>query len=254
MIVTLLLILWCLRRRKNAAKKQAINERPPSPPSAELAVTAMPHEMSTPNTASKYVTMHKYDRNPYSGAAQLDSHPVRHELSSTPYSAQMPPSYGSAPPFTGASHVSPTDDGYNHRSLHQQYDVERFSPNDGVGHNISPTAWDQPVHMAPINQHPYPYPTPTSPQRSPVISGEQQSQVYYPPPVDSTPRAHHSPTGTQFSGDTSHRHSPHMSNTTNPAQFYGQPTQGSSVIPAGDSHTPVERRPLQGRFVEDDHI
>jgi len=218
LIVLLCLILFCLHRRKKSLKKNEA-ETPSSLPPAELATT-VPHEMA-------------------------DTDANNHEYNS-PYSAQGPPSYGHAPPY-----ISPVEGGHTGRSP----PGEQFFTDDV--RNSPPGPWSTQVQyprsaLSQDGQHSYP--TPTTARQSPSDAPQQQVPIYYPRPSDPSTRAQYSPplfsdnqgspTGTQYSGDEQPRN---ISTTHTPAHFYAQsPTHGS---PGRDN-----RRPIQGRFVEEGHM
>ncbi|KAF1940761.1 hypothetical protein EJ02DRAFT_423610 [Clathrospora elynae] len=234
LIVILGLILFCLHRRKKALKKEGGQNEPPPPPPpppAELAVTSISHEMSS-SIASKYVSIHDQSEpvamSNYPNYYQQHSRSASHEYNS-PYSAQEPPLYGSAPNFAYNS----SSEGHLQREDQQR------------------------AHF-PQSQGQYTYPTPTSPRQSPDDAIQQQVPIYYPPPADAATRPQHSQpsfseqrgslTGTQFIGDGQ---PPNISMTTTPAHFYAQPVScGSPGTDDGGGYSPEDRRPAQGRFVE----
>lgn len=250
LIGILCLILFCLHRRKKANKNGGQGAPAPSP--AELAVTPIPHEMSTPEP-NKYMSV---DERPgpnihmaYSAIAPLHSRSPSHDYTSA-YSAQTPPSYGSAPTFAAGTY-HPSDEGAYTRVSQQsptlQNNTELFFPDDGTTRNSQAASWGQNgnIQQNAASQRHYSYPTPTSPlqQSSIPASSQGQPQIYYPPPQD--PRTYSqgsqpsfsqqrgSPTGTQHSGGTPQGHTPNMSTMNTPAQFYPQP---APVRPSGGSN------------------
>ncbi|KAH7345963.1 hypothetical protein BKA66DRAFT_325438 [Pyrenochaeta sp. MPI-SDFR-AT-0127] len=272
LIAILCLILFCLHRRKKDKKNRG-ESASAHPPPAELAVTPIPHEMSTPDT-NKYVSIHERpDHNfpvAYSTVAPLRS--PSHDYTSQ-YSAQTPPSYGTAPAFTAATY-HPSDEGaysrYSQQSPAQQSNGELFFSDDSAARRTQTASWDQNVNMeqnAGGSQRHYSYPTPTSPlQRHSIpVSSQPQPQIYYPPPQDprtssqgsppSFSQQGGSPTGTQYSGERSQGHTPNMSTMTTPAQFYPQSAPlGSPGARDGERRGPGDQRPAQGRFVEAGHM
>ncbi|CAE7193115.1 hypothetical protein P3342_009357 [Pyrenophora teres f. teres] len=229
LIAILCLILFCLHRRKKALKeKQAQADEPPPPPPAELATT-VPQEMPATTDASKYVSIHDQADAialaHYPGRTQ-HSHSFSHEYNS-PYPAQGPPSYGNAPPYT-----SPVvEAGHNSYSPH----TEMYSPNERDIRNSPPAAWSPQLHHAQSGtgtEGQYSFPTPVTPRHSPNDSIQQQVPIYYPRPTDpSTPPLH---TPRSFSEETRY------------------PSHGS---PGRDNRrVNDDRRPIHGRFVEEDHM
>lgn len=207
LIVILCLILFCLHRRKKAFKEKGTENGgdvdntnpppppPPPPPPAELAST-VPHEMSA-SDASKYVSIHNQADSvaiaQYPGYAQQHSHSASHDYNS-PLSAQGPPSYGQAPPYT-----SPVEAPLNQISPQGG----QFHSGPNVVHNSPSSAWgtqtDYP-QSATGHEGQYSYPTPTTPRQSPNDAIQQQVPIYYP------------------------------------------------------QSSPEERRPVQGRFMEEGHM
>ncbi|KNG52324.1 galactose oxidase kelch beta-propeller [Stemphylium lycopersici] len=184
LIVILCLILFCLHRRKKALKEKRTedggdfgNAHPPSLPlpPAELAST-VPHEMSASN-ANKYVSIHNQANSiamaQYPGYAQQHSHSASHDYNS-PLSAQGPPSYGQAPPYT-----SPVEAPINQISSQGG----QFHSDPNVVHNSPSTTWgtqtDYP-QFATGHEGQYSYPTPTTPRQSPRDAIQQQVPIYYP--------------------------------------------------------------------------
>lgn len=235
LIAILCLILFCLHRRKKAAKKN--EEAPPGPPAqppAELDNTTMPHEMSSTHT-SKYMTVREQP-----DPSIHTSRTISHEFPS-PYPIQLPPSYGASSPSTPAAINSSPDQSYAHHSR-QPSDPELFYPE--AGHNDALNIWDRQSHstQSQLSPRQYSYPTPTSPlQQNPPMPVAPQPQVYYPPPMDPTARSQRSqpsfsdrrgsPAVTHHSRDVSPAHSPNVSTTATPAQFYTQPASNSYRSP-----------------------
>jgi hypothetical protein len=260
LIAILSLILFCLHQRKKALKEDKTQTGPPPPPPVELGTT-VPQEMSGVSPASKYVHMHE-QADPialsnYPGPAQLHSQSASQDYN-YPYSAQGPPSYGHAPPYS-----SPTESEHG-RLPHHQGNTELFIPNNGANHNLPPSLWDQQAsypQSATTAQSLYAYPTPTSPRQSPNDT-IQQVPIYYPRPTDPASRSQRShpsfsdnrgsPTGTQYSGEGQPRN---ISTMNTPAHFYAQPTSRNSPgTDDGQGRNLEDRRPVQGRFVEDGHM
>ncbi|CAO2658822.1 Nn.00g065450.m01.CDS01 [Neocucurbitaria sp. VM-36] len=225
LIAILCLILFCLHRRKRSVKEGRAQSQPGPPPPAELAVDALPHEMSTPST-NKYVHVNEQSdpniHTTYSGGAPLQSRSASHEYTSG-YPNQMPPSYGAVPVSTATTYGASDETRYNNDSPHQQNNAELFFPDNSV----------YPPQSPPAPQRQYSYPAPTSPLQQSNIPMQQQGQIYYPPPMDPTAPSQRSPnfftgqrgspTGMQHGGENPHGYSPNMSTRTTPAQFYSQP-------------------------------
>lgn len=256
-IAILSLILFCLHRRKKAQKQQTPPvDSAPAPPPAELAVTMVPQEMSTPSN-NKYISIHEDayadsrtpytaealdSRNPYSGISPMHSHSPSHDYASS-YHTQLPPSYGASSPPT-QSYAFSNETGHVQTSPRprQTSNAELFFPDDSIGPTNNTSAWSQQPSPQP-SQRQYSYPTPTSPLQQPNMPVQPQPQVYYPPPSEPATRSHRSQPsfseqrgspGTQYSRDTQHGHSPNASTMTTPAQFYAQPrpVQGGIVYGA----------------------
>lgn len=260
-IVVLSLILCCLHRRKKARKQQTPQvDSAPAPPPAELAVTMVPHEMSTPSN-NKYISIHEDaladsrtpytaeapdNRIPYSGISPMHSHSPSQDYASA-YHTQLPPSYGASSPPTQASYAFPNEAGHVQTSprSRQTSNAELFFPDDSISPTQHSNTWSRelsPQQLSPQqpSQRQYSYPTPTSPLQQSNIPAQPQPQVYYPPPPDPTTRSQRSQPsfseqrgspGTQYSRDTQYGHSPNASTMTTPAQFYAQPrpVQGGAV-------------------------
>jgi hypothetical protein len=258
LIAILSLLLFCLHRRKQTLKEGEAQSGPSPPPPAELGTT-VPQEMSGASPASKYVQTHE-QADPialsnYPGPAQLHSQSASHNYN-YPYSGQGPPSYGHAPPYS-----SPIEGGSPH---HQGNGGELSIPNKSAAHNSSAATWDQQAsypQSATTAQSLYTYPTPTSPRQSPN-DAIQQIPIYYPRPTDPASRSQHShpsfsdnrgsPTGTQYSGEGHHSHPRNISTTNTPAHFYAQPTSRNDPgVEEGQGRNMEDRRPVQGRFVEE---
>jgi hypothetical protein len=258
LIAILCLTLFCLYRRKRARKEGEAQTGPPPPPPAELGTTPVPHELSGASDVSKYVHIHEQ-----ADHIALSNYPGSQSAShdyNYPYSTQGPPSYGHTPPYS-----SPTEAEHN-RSPHHQGNTELFFPHNGAAHNSPSATWDQqsnyPQSATTARSH-YAYPTPTSPRQSPN-DAIQQVPIYYPRPPDPSSRSQHSqpsfsdnrgsPTGTQYSGE-GHGQPRNISTTNTPAHFYAQNTSRNSPgMDDGPSRSPEDRRPAQGRFVEDSHM
>jgi hypothetical protein len=247
LIVVLCLILFCLHRRKKHLKEKE-SEAPSSLPPAELATT-VPQEMAD-TEASKYVSMHDQADcialASYPGHVQ-HSHSASHDYNS-PYSAQGPPSYGHTPPYT-----SPVEGGHSGRPPRG----DQFFADGSTSRSSPPGPWSTQIsypRSAPSQDGQHPYPTPTTPRHSPNNVLQQQDQIYYPRPSDPSTRAQYSPplfsdsrgspAGTQYSGDEQPQS---ISTTHTPAHFYAQ-------LPPHDSPGRDNRRPIQGRFVEEGHM
>jgi hypothetical protein len=201
--------------------------------------------------ASKYVSMHD-QADPialthHAGHVQQHSHSASQDYSS-PYSAQGPPSYGHTPPY-----ASPVEGGHSGPSQRG----EQFFTDGNVTHNSPPATWGTQVNYAnsaPSQDGQYSYPTPTTPRQSSNDRIEQQVPIHYPRPSDPLTRAQYSPSsfsddrgspaGTQYSGDGQAHN---ISTTHTPAHFYAQ-------LPPHDSPGGDNRRPIQGRFVEEGHM
>jgi hypothetical protein len=248
LIGILCLILFCLHRRKKTLKTKE-NAAAPDLPPAELGTT-VPQEMAATDV-SKYVSMHDQTNSialaHYPGHVQQHSHSASHDLHSS-YPAQVPPSYGHAPPYT-----SPVEGGHASQSSHGG----QFFTEGNVTHNSPPAAWSTQANYPQSTQgqdSQYSYPTPTSPRQSPHDFIQQQVPIYYPRPSDPSTRSRESPpshsgnrgspAGTQYSSDG---HAHNISTTHTPAHFYAQPSPHGS--PGSDN-----RRPIQGRFVEEGHM
>lgn len=230
LIIILCLILFCLHRRKKALReKQAqADEPPPPPPPAELATT-VPYEMPATTDASKYVSIH--DQADAIALAQYPghtqhSHSFSHDYNS-PYPAQGPPSYGNTPPYTSPVVEAAHNSHPSHAEMH--------SPDERAMRNSPPAAWSPQMHYAQSGtaaEGQYSYPTPVTPRQSPNDSIQQQVPIYYPRPTDpSTPPLH---TPRSFSDET--RYTPH-----------GSPGRDNRRV--ND-----DRRPVHGRFVEEDYM
>ncbi|KAG9190663.1 hypothetical protein G6011_08751 [Alternaria panax] len=235
----LCLILFCLHRRKKETKKKE-SQDPPEIPPAELETT-FPQEMAATD-ASKYVSIHEQAGSialaQYPGHVQQHSHSASHDYNS----------YGHAPPYT-----SPVEGGH---ASHSPYSEQLFTEGN-VAHNSPTATWSTQVNYPQSAQgqdRQYSYPTPTSPRQSANDVIQQQVPIYYPRPSDPSTRSRQSPrslsddrgspVGTQYSSDG---HPNHISTTNTPAHFYAQPSPHES--PGRDN-----RRPIQGRFVEEGHM
>ncbi|CBX91793.1 hypothetical protein IAQ61_000011 [Plenodomus lingam] len=241
-IAIISLIIFCLHRRKKAPKNDVADQHPPTPPPAELAATAFPHEIST-STAGKYVAMH--ERSPNSGATQICSQSASYE----PYANQHPPSYGLPSSSADTNLAQPVAS--TQHSPHQQDGSEQFhAPNNRTAQNISPT-WDQQGTISVASARQHSYPTPTSPGRASLdLPIQRPPLTYYPPPESYEDRT---VAQRQYS-EGLQRQSPNTSTSTTPAQFYSLP----ALRPQNESHgtgsqTPTGRN-TESRFVEAEYI
>jgi cell division septation protein DedD len=235
LIALLCIVLFCLHRRKKA-KKDSVYD-PPSAPPAELAVTQFPHEMPTSN-ASKYVSAHeRLNSNELPGHSEYaleQSHTTSYGYA-PPYASDAAQTHGAASPYTDEYHGSPQSPGYGHTShspLRSPNNTEPYFPSDHMAHDAQPGLWDQQsslTQQAQGRQRQHSYPKPTSPYNTTNASVQQQSQVYYPPPQDSTHGTQHSPTfhrsspaDGHYNGDAQYGNTPLNSTTATPANLYAQ--------------------------------
>ncbi|XP_014552037.1 hypothetical protein COCVIDRAFT_30500 [Bipolaris victoriae FI3] len=260
LILLLCLILFCLRRHKNALKEKRKKEgdinnaNPPIPP-AELETT-VPQEMAA-SEASKYVSIHnRVDAATvaqHQEHAQQYSHSASHNYGS-PQPTQGPPSYGFVPPYT-----SPTEATFSHVSP----SVGRSFSDDGITQNSPTTVWGTPVdyhsHGSNHEGH-YSYPTPTTPRQPPGDLFHQQVPIYYSQVNSMATRSRHSRSNLTEDGEASDSslaggsEQLPVSIANTPAHFY---THAGSYISGGRSsggRSPDGRRPVQGRFMEEDHV
>ncbi|KAI8933958.1 hypothetical protein NX059_008732 [Plenodomus lindquistii] len=237
----LLLVLFCLHRRKKVRKEEQTAEHPPVLPPTELPVTAFPHEMSSSSAAGKYIAMH--ERSPYSGTAQLHSEAINNDG----YTTQHLPSYGFVSPSTDRTFVPPST-----RAQYGSYQGDgsnQMSNSNGTAQFVSPM-WDRQSNVSATSPRQYSYPTPTSPERSSLdLPIQRPPQTYYPPPV--LPKEF-SAAETQDRRDMQH---PSITRTsTTPAQFYGKSAPGPQVDSGSTrSRTPTGRN-VQSRFVEAEYM
>jgi hypothetical protein len=233
-IALLCLVLFCLHRRKKAKKNQ-VHDSSSAPP-AELAVSEFPHEMPTPD-ANKYVAAHERthpsEMSGYTGYALAQPHSPGYGHHS-PHASESPHAYESTSPYTDGHHQG---SGYGHAShspLRSPDRAETYFPSDHAAHDAQQSKWDhQPSPSDHSRQGQYPYPTPISPYDTANPTGQQQPQVYYPPPQEPTHGAHRSisehggsPANTQYDGDARYGNTPLISTTTTPANFYAQSVPG----------------------------
>jgi hypothetical protein len=225
LIAILCLVLFCLRRRKTTNKNRG--HEPPSVPPAELAVTQFPHEMPT-SDVNKYLSAHERaspnEMPGYTGYALAQSHPPGYGHSS-PHASDPPQTYETMSPYTDGHHQG---SGYGHSShspLRSPNNVEPYFPSNHVAHDAQQGNWgQQPSPSEQGRQRQYSYPTPSSPYDTTTSTGQQQSQVYYPPPQEPDHGAHRSLSDHRGSpdGDAHYGNMPPMSTTTTPANFYAQ--------------------------------
>lgn len=240
LIIVLCLILFCLRRRKRAVKVSEPQHQPEQPP-AELAVTPIPQEMGTPD-ANKYMAVHEQaDPNSYAmyaGSTPVHARSASHEYNMSNAGSLSP--YGHTAAFPAPSYSELGTGGYGQQSPRQHNDSEYYFRDNSSVHNASQAS------TSPSNQ--YTYTAPTSPRHHPHSPTQQQPQTYFPPPPDPTSRPQRSPASTHYSGETQHGQSPNISTMNTPAQFYAQP------VPHRLHSGGADRRPVQGRFIEDGQI
>jgi hypothetical protein len=254
LIIILCLILFCLRRHKNALKKKQekegdANNAPPPLPPAELATT-IPYEMPA-SEATKYVSTHnradtvamaQYQEHP-----QQYSHSASHDYSSS-HSTPGPPSYATAAPYT-----SPTEPSFNPVSPRGQ----SFSE-DGIAYGSQSTNWGASADYpspGPSHEAQYSYPSPTTPRHPSNGSIQQQVPIYYPHNNTMPTRSPQSPGIFPDDGGMSEGQlRQNMSVSSTPAQFYSHSVQHASTERSSDRRGPDERRPVQGRFMEEEHV
>jgi hypothetical protein len=232
LIAILCTILFCLHRRKKAKKESVHN--PPSAPPAELAVTQFPHEMGT-SGISKYMSAHGRS-NPnelpaHSEYALEQSHTTSYGYAS-PNASDPAQMYGSTSLYTDDFHGSPQSSGYGHSPLRSPNNPELYFPSDHTAHDTQQDLWDRQsslAHQTQGGRRQHSYPTPTSPYDTTNASVQQQPQVYYPPPQDSSQGTQHSPiihrgspADRQYSGDAQYGDTSLISTTNTPANLYAQ--------------------------------
>ncbi|USP76749.1 hypothetical protein yc1106_04023 [Curvularia clavata] len=249
LIIVLCLILLCLRRHKKALKEKQekegnANNAPPPIPPAELATT-VPYEMPA-SEATKYVNTHnradtvamaQYQEHP-----QQYSHSASHDYSSS-HSTPGPPSYATAAPYT-----SPTEAPFNPASPR----AGQSFPEEGIAHGSPPATWGPPAdYPSPGLSHEaqYSYPSPTTPRHPSNGSIQQQVPIYYSHNNTMPTRSPQSPGIFPEDGGMSEGQlRQNMSVSSTPAHFYSHSAQHTSTERNND------RRPLQGRFLEEDHV
>jgi hypothetical protein len=286
LILILALVLFCLHRRKKAAKArdEKSHQGPSSPPPVELAATSPVQEMASPG-AAKYMSLRQHPDMNMHPHSRSHSDDYLHPNPISPYQA---PQFPSTSPTSTAAYPSPYRTEYSHPNYPQQDQHAAYTqhPNAYDTQNYDPNVYHQPLGAA--LQPEYSYPTPTSPSHPHAFVPVPQQQVYYPPPPDPSTRTQShlshtsqnthsdrmaSPEGTQFSGADGHTRAP--STTQTPAQFYAQPVpvrgphvmSGGNLAPGGfgdeaggapDSGSmrsvDSRKRPIRGRFVEVDDM